>query len=382
MGDLSRDGRAPEGSDEEIQCLNDAWNARIQGERPRVRDPELSAMIERLHASATVPPPRGAFVTDLKERLMTSTSIPFDHSGLSPTTLPTIRAAATAWTPPQSAPRRRSGWLGRGAFATAALLLVTLFASYSAVFRSGGDGPGPSAIPAFAPPIGGGTPSPRTGRPLPSADDPYAIVFPVRDFIAADDIDSSMFAPEMFGAPGTHVQTELWTVEPGADAVGPATDIAPKLIFDAVLDGAYTATFDGSAIIGRAPQPEGGGLERPVPGKVVELGRGDSVIYAAGTLKSLVNPRTTMGLKFERAVFYGGDAAPVPSAGAGAAVRVNGGGPLPRPLNNYSSVRWDYISIVAGYPLPETNSGFDRIVGPIGSADTRFEGYVLLVGNF
>src|SRR5688500_16183721 len=144
---VERNGHGNPADHEQIERLGDAWNAFVAGGSLGALEPADADAIRRFHRLATASPPLPGFVDHLKEHLMDTTVQPV-------TTLPQFsRNRRALGSPPMLSvpptPARSRRW-STGAFATAALVLLTLFGIYAtAVHNGGGDDGGPTAAPGF-----------------------------------------------------------------------------------------------------------------------------------------------------------------------------------------------------------------------------------------
>jgi hypothetical protein len=367
----------------EADRLGLVWNAIVRGDAPAVEDldPDQAAVIRRLAELAPEPCPRPIFVQQLKEQLM-DTTVSMPAVGRIPPE-PLLSIVPVANVPAATASRGKRwferSWRGLGTVATAALVVATLIGGYLAISwpRSGDDGQrGVTGELADGTPVVSDCASYHPGCPD---------VHQMGDgFINKPDLSAADLA-------ATGAQLQGWTVDPGA-RIELGGDAAPGVhgaVVDVVVDGVYVVTVDAPAVVSRAGLPMEADVKYLPPGAVAELAQGDSISYPAGRKRTIVNPLSTVTLRFKSAVFYDGDVAltrPAELQPVGVRVQVDGDGVLPRPLADYVGnevdVVLDYIQVPEGAELPDVRSGRQRIIGPVDPVQPEIqEGYVLWVGE-
>jgi hypothetical protein len=287
----------------DLERLNDAWNeiAHDASSRPEALDTDDRQTLDRLAMLAGEIKPPPAFVSRLREQLMSTTVLP-PSANLNAETILELPSAHAA------RPRKHiQSWSWTG-LASAALILAIVGSLLAIVWNNGGGGsPEPTKFAALGP---GASPEASPGAMTEFTPEQLEGMYPL-DVIGTAFIDGGVL-PRL-GVPGPDYKATLFNVkiDPGSanEFNGDADSSVVGYVVDIVVDGTYKATFDGDAIVQHAiVYPNENGMSEIVSaGGTVELQRGDAVIYPYGQKRTVTNPLALTTLRFESIIFTNAD---------------------------------------------------------------------------
>lgn len=371
--------------DPEMDRLGDAWDALVAGRRGDApeADAELVAVVGQLTAEATPIRPTLTFRNSLRETLMHAETLSLPAAPSAPTfhPLPKLGRPVEVTSPAATLPGRirRAGMRWAAIAATVALVLTTSAGGFLAT-RGPGDGGRATSVAGF--------------QASPEAVNDYVDPCPRQPYypcgatpqIGQALVVGTLFPPE--ATAGTNVTMLGWTVHNGETVTfDPAdTQIVPGVAIDIVVDGAYSATFSGPAVIQRGT-PLGTSIEYPTAGDAVELGQGDSVSFAQGTRVEVTNLNTTRPLIFKSIVIHDIPEADTGVPGSGQSVegnpmggaatyQVDGMGTIPMSISQYPrqefGVFLTYSQVIPDVPVPANVGDSAVIMGPVAPTDFVF----------
>lgn len=137
-----------------LQALRRYWEAMALGRSadPGDLDPDLVALVQRLHTTPDVPPPDPMYASQLREHLMHSASLPLSPTSSPPFNGREISPPTRGPLPPLFLPQRQRHSWPVTQIAIVLLLIVAMVATYFIAVR-------PSSEPTFAPAVS--TPTPQ-----------------------------------------------------------------------------------------------------------------------------------------------------------------------------------------------------------------------------
>ncbi|HRA47955.1 MAG TPA: hypothetical protein PK819_07805 [Thermomicrobiales bacterium] len=282
---------------------------------------DFDDLIDHLRTSTDDPQPTTAFRSQLRETLMTTTTLTGPNMG-------TIR----------SRPRAEWHWPVRGmrylAYATTLALILTIATAGYLGSRHGTPTPTQESGALLAPSTPAVTPEASPGVPAEGC----LNASPVLDRCSMSQIEGrallplNQYSPEQLSA--SEVQMQGWEVDPGIQVPFVADGLQTQgAAVDIVVGGAYQGQFDAKVTVVRV----GGANEYPEPNTPIELARGDSVSYPIGTKVSMMNPLTSIVLKVKTVVIFAGADPGQQGATGEYRFRVDSNGSLPKPMADFEN---------------------------------------------
>jgi hypothetical protein len=283
--------------DPDADRLSAAWNEIVAGLDPIAED-DLTATARSLHAGAPDHRSTSTFRDNLRETLM-QTAVPIEMPALRQPPHIREQASESRLRIPAIMGGRAVRWTAIAA--TVALLLTTLWAGYlGGLYPPGSDSdPTNLAAPLTGTPVS----APPTSSDIQATRDScgelglYFVCGP-NQWVADAVIDGDVLGTGSSSETG--VRMEGWELDGGKGLSfreGPPSERGMGI--DLIVSGAYSAKFSQGVIVSR-PMPGGGkAVEYPAANTVVELSRGDAVVYVLGTKMEMGNPlaRTVLVLK-------------------------------------------------------------------------------------
>ena len=304
--------------------------------------------------------PEPQFARNLRRELMNATSVSTIHPNRRPGYRKPIFNAL--------APSSKSAV---GAFATLALIAVSLFGVFLFNHQTG-----PQEFNNGQFPIGGSPTAASLPTSCPASQVSYEETFTVATATFEGVISSD-------AAAASNWQMQGWKVSQGATTE--FSQSGPSVAVDFVLDGFYSAVFGSGASVARHGEMRDASFTTVGPGESVDLSYGDAVSFDPSKGVKITNASRAIELDFKRSLFTLDASNLTPRLIDGAMIRLDASGKIPSVIGTIgaeatATIRLDYI-------VPSPNFTCDRpgrlnipagaMTNPTGVAGS---GYVLTLG--
>lgn len=295
-------------------------------ERGEIETDDDALLVDRLESLAAAITPTAHFSSTMKEILMTTLAMPSDRRDMPHRGLRTHARDVNdpSWSQVHPRHLRRGFQRATAAIVTALFLFITIGGIFS-LQRTPNNGDQLNA-PGPAP-----TASPSTGCLNDQDQDTSAPGAGINLLPLSAISGGAQYA--------NFVQLQSWAVGPGVQAVvkpGPFGQFT-ALAVDFVLQGYYSATFNGPGIVSSRNLTGAPGTKLVDAGATVDLSHGDAISFNYSDGIAIQNLSKSVQLEFQRALFTKDVAAAPPSSGDGFTGLVEVSAQLPSTLDLMST---------------------------------------------